>query len=101
MSLVRFQVLPHKNKVVTKVAAFLFTPVFGRFRGSIGKPVFFMSCVNFAQSKQEKFNISNSPEYPSKLFHFGIKRFRRRICTPVVEIIQDSLIVILKSFWSR
>ena len=60
-----------------------------------------MSCVNFAQSKQEKFNISNSPEYPSKLFHFGIKRFRRRICTPVVEIIQDSLIVILKSFWSR
>ena len=52
-----------------------------------------MSCVNFAQSKQEKFNISNSPEYPSKLFHFGIKRFRRRISTPVVKIIQDRLIV--------
>ena len=62
---------------------------------------FFLLSVNFAQPKQEKFNISNSPEYPSKLFHFGIKRFRRRICTPVVEIIQDSLIVILKSFWSR
>ncbi len=43
-----------------------------------------MSCVNFAQSKQEKFNIPNPPEYPPELFNFSIKRFRRRISTPVV-----------------
>ena len=48
--------------------------------------VFFMSCVNFAQSKQEKFNIPNPPEYPPELFNFSIKRFRRRISTPVVKI---------------
>lgn len=52
-----------------------------------------MSCVNFAQSKQEKFNIPNPPEYPPELFNFSIKRFRRRISTPVVKIIQDRLIV--------
>ena len=53
--------------------------------------------VNFAQPKQEKFNISNTTEYPPELFNFGIKRFRSRICTPVVKIIQNSLIVILYS----
>ena len=53
--------------------------------------------VNFAQPKQEKFNISNTPEYPPKLFNFGIKRFRGDVCTPVVKIIQNSLIVILYS----
>ncbi len=45
-----------------------------------------MLSVNFAQSKQEKFNISNSSEYPPKLFNFGIKRFRFRICAPVDKI---------------
>ena len=41
--------------------------------------------------------FSREPKYPSKLFNFGIKRFGSSIGVPFVEIIQNSLIVILYS----
>ncbi len=62
---------------------------------------FFMLSVNFAQSKQEKFNISNTPEYPPELFNFGIKRFGGRVCTPVVKIIQNSFLLNIHYFCKK
>lgn len=62
---------------------------------------FFMLSVNFAQSKQEKFNISNTPEYPPELFNFSIKRFRRRIKYSCSQNNSRSFDSEAQSFWPQ